>query len=283
VALAIIHRKGDQPVAWLSATPVWKTCLREVAFINGAGSVAAGDELVRDEAAYGLLLEILCGLRSPMVGETQVMGQFREFLAGLDTEHGWLQQLGQRVLADARRIRERHLRGLGSRSYGSAVRRHLLDCGRVALIGAGALAQEILPFAADDGRTVDQWGRRVPVADGRAGIIFHLIDAAARCPRVEAPAALVVAAPVPSRDVSRVASRYVALRRLIDLRDDRVAGRLDLQAPVVTLQDLFDEMQDAREAAGAQIAAAKGEIADLSRAFDRRDQLRPFGWDDLCA
>ena len=81
--------------------------------------VANRDPGIRLEA-YRLLLEILCGLRSPMVGETQVMGQFKAFLASLDREHAWVNRVGQRLLTDARDVRTRHLQGLGSRSYGSA-------------------------------------------------------------------------------------------------------------------------------------------------------------------
>ena len=49
------------------------------------------------------------------------------------------------LLADARTVRARLLMGLGSRSYGSAVRRHI-RVAPVALVGTGMLAQEILPF-----------------------------------------------------------------------------------------------------------------------------------------
>ena len=99
-----------------------------------------------------------------MVGETQVMGQFKAFLATLGHEQAWLGRLGQRLLADAREIRTKYLQGLGSRSYGSAVRRYLAACRHAVLIGTGKLAQEVLPFLADDGRTVDHWGRREDAA-----------------------------------------------------------------------------------------------------------------------
>ena len=35
-----------------------------------------------DEAAYAHLLEVICGLGSPIVGETEVMSQFKAFAAG---------------------------------------------------------------------------------------------------------------------------------------------------------------------------------------------------------
>src|SRR6058998_3280093 len=119
--LAIVNREpGVHPIP--PGTAVWRTCLREVTFADhGAGEARA---LIEGDA-YRLLLEILCGLQSPMLGETQVMGQFKAFLASLGPDHGWLNRLGQRLLADAREIRTRYLQGLGSRSYGSAVRRYV--------------------------------------------------------------------------------------------------------------------------------------------------------------
>ena len=125
---------GDAAVP--AGVPVWRTCLREVRFADAIHDrrASAGAALI-DGDAYRLLLEILCGLQSPMLGETQVMGQFKAFLASLDGSHAWLNRVGQRLLADAREIRTRHLQGLGSRSYGSAVRRHLAGCAHAAIIG----------------------------------------------------------------------------------------------------------------------------------------------------
>jgi hypothetical protein len=53
--------------------------------------------------------------------------------------------------------------------------------------------------------------------------------------------------------------------------------------PVVTLAQLFTRMDAERRAAAAQIDAARREIARVSQSYGRREQLRPFGWDDLCA
>jgi hypothetical protein len=35
--------------------------------------------------------------------------------------------------------------------------------------------------------------------------------------------------------------------------------------------------------ASRPVAAARTDIAALGRAYADRDELRPFGWDDLCA
>ena len=285
MGLAITHA-GPGETAVPPGAPVWRTCLREVHFADAASktdSVVTSGFALADGDAYRLLLEILCGLKSPMLGETQVMGQFKVFLSSLDGTHGWLNRLGQRLLADARDIRTRHLQGLGSRSYGSAVRRHLSDCAHAALIGTGKLAQEVLPFLADDGRQVDQWGRRDDAASTRKGVTYRTLDAMDQAPWSTTVTVLVIAAPAASTLVNRVIRRYPLLTQVIDLRGEIDHAPLDTRARIVTLQDLFSQMTEANTFAARHVEAAKADIASRSRRYEMRDELRPFGWDDLCA
>jgi glutamyl-tRNA reductase len=284
VPLVISNREphGQPPE---TGTPIWRTCLREVAFADDLGddSALSGPRFVEGDA-YRLLLEILCGLRSPMVGETQVMGQFKTFLSALDREHAWINRVGQRLLTDAREVRTRHLQGLGSRSYGSAIRRHLTGCEQAVLIGTGKLAQEVLPFLAGTAIHVDQWGRSHEAAvTGCDTVVYRTLDHLADAPASAAPAVLVIAAPVSSQMVARVAAHYPSVRRIIDLRADLGDGPLDVAAPVVSLQNLFDEMQTSQASAAPQLEAARTEIAWRSRQYELRDETRPFGWEDLCA
>jgi glutamyl-tRNA reductase len=287
VPFAIVNRPvGEMPVE--AAVPVWRTCLRQVTFADDVEDLAEIDQsqpLVEGDA-YRTLLEILCGLQSPMLGETQVLGQFKTFLASLGGDQAWLNRLGQRLLTDAREIRTRHLQGLGSRSYGSAVRRYLAGCEHAVLIGTGKLAQEVLPFMSDDGRTVEQWGRG---PEGRASsadsgqVTYCLLDEVGARPVSTRPAALIVAAPVTSDVVDRVAAQYTGLQCVVDLRGELDSAPLHVAAPVVTLQDLFARMMAANGSALHQVDAARAEILSRSRRFELRDELRPFGWHDLCA
>src|SRR6266478_3294671 len=140
----------------------WQTCLRRILFLNRIENsalieAAENDELFsgsieiyRGREAYGFLIEVICGLNSPLLGETAVMGQFKEFCSHarfLDTPWGWLlRQFTTNVLVDAKRVRHDHLQGIGSQSYGSLVRQHVKGMPTVAVLGAGKLAREILPW-----------------------------------------------------------------------------------------------------------------------------------------
>src|SRR5207249_910336 len=99
---------------------------------------------------YRFLLEVICGLNSPIVGETAVMGQFKEFsLQARFPKTPWgafLSRLMSNLLIDAKRVRHDHLQGIGSQSYGSLVRQHVKGMPTVAVLGAGKLAREILPW-----------------------------------------------------------------------------------------------------------------------------------------
>lgn len=283
VRLAVLHHAP--PLHTPPAGPAaWRTCLRDVIFVD-ADDAGLDAHAINDADAYRLLLEILCGLESPMLGETQVLGQFKAFLASLPEDHAWIQRIGQRLLADAARVREQHLRHLGSRSYGSAVRRYVGPGVRAVVLGAGQLAQEIVPFLATDSRTVDQWQRAQPAtAPDIAGVTVRSLDDLFTAPVASGPAVLIVAAPVPRDTIARVASRYADLTRLIDLRAERDGGEPPLPGiAVTTLEDLFADMTAARTRTAAQVDAARQEIARRSRQFGLRDDLRPFGWDDLCA
>ena len=294
MSLAIVNREpGDLPIP--PGIPVWRTCLREVSFADDdVDDVPAretnGAPLVEGDA-YRLILEILCGLQSPMLGETQVMGQFKTFLTSLGRDHGWLNRLGQRLLADAKEIRTRYLLGLGSRSYGSAVRRYLAGSQHAVLVGTGKLAHEVLPFLADDGRPVDQWGRGTEDRTSSLelgtphfpSVHYRQLDHIEAFPVSSVPASLVIAAPAPSDVIDRVAARYAALQCVIDLRGELGSAPLHVTAPIVTLQDLFARMTAATGSTAHHVDAARAEIVSRSRRYELRDELRPFGWDDLCA
>jgi hypothetical protein len=97
------------------------------------------------------------------------------------------------------------------------------------------------------------------------------------------PVILIVAAPARSADLDRIAAGYPGLVRVIDLRAADERTPLAVKAPALTLDDLFADASIDARVASRPVAAARAEIAALGRAYANRDELRPFGWDDLCA
>lgn len=149
---------------------VLSTCLRDLALLPGSGVSQLPEEsssrLERlcGAEAYKLLLEVLCGLHSPLVGETEVFGQFKA--AVKDFEAQWQQsQMNdvallagyrswfQALIEDTKRIRAQFLQEQGSQSYGSLVRRLVREWNSrsVVLVGSGQLVQEIAPWLSKSG------------------------------------------------------------------------------------------------------------------------------------
>jgi glutamyl-tRNA reductase len=277
--LAVIHRPRVAGAPPLSG-PVWSTCLREVAFVLDADSVTA-EQAIAGEDAYALVLEIVCGLRSPLVGETEVQAQFKAFLASLDPSlHASVLQVGRRVLGDAKAIRHDHLQGLGVGRYAHlALRRG--SGSRLAIVGAGALAQDILDHA-EPGRPIDVWRRRDidALRITRAACHRLLLQDADALPRRSESTSLIIAAPVAANVLDRVAACYVQLADVVDLRASDEATVLNRSVPQTTLTDILTW-------AGAgplqSVTSARAAIRERARDFGARRQLRPFGWDDLCA
>lgn len=278
-----VWQRSPQASQNASPWPVFRTCRREIAFADAVAAPPFDTDALTGEEAYTHLLQVICGLDSPMIGETEVMHQFRTFVDTLPAEHQGLQALGRRLLADARSVRAQHLSGLGSRSYGSAVRRHVRGCDRVAVIGTGMLCREILPFIADDRRLVDVYGRRPAFDSTLASVCYRQLDSTTCEPSLEGQTAVVIAAPVDAAVIAKVARRYASLACVIDLRGEADAEPVPPLAPIVSLTDIFNEMQRAAQAADRRVAAAKADIARCARAFATRAVLNPSGWHDLCA
>jgi glutamyl-tRNA reductase len=276
IAFSVVERAPGAASGTLPGV-AWRTCVREITFVESGAALDGQPDVLHGETAYAHLLEIICGLESPMLGETEVMHQFKQFAAGLD---GAWRELTQLLLADARAIRARHLIGLGSRSYGSAVRRHLRECPRAAVLGTGILAGEVLPFLADGHRIVDLWGRRDAFETRLRRVTYRRLD---RLATFDDAAALVIAAPVTAGDIERLAARYREVTMVIDLRAEGVQDPPPRVAPVVTLTDVFDEVQRAECNAGGRVAAARSAARRCAHAFATRAKLNPSGWHDLCA
>jgi glutamyl-tRNA reductase len=273
---------------------VWKTCLREVAFVGRDGFRAdllrAGDTVLDGADAYRAVLEIVCGLRSPLVGETEVMGQFRGFVhrvERLDDQWLTLKAFCRHLVPNAKAVRTRHLTGLGTRSYGALAARHLRHCECVAILGAGHLTRQLVPALVS--RRVAIYCRRpASVADLRLRhhdiVILDLADDRIAW-RTGRGMALIVAAPVSAHDIrSWIARHGQSIGTVLDFRAEGEDDALTLPGVDVTpLGRMLEELEVARRFTDERAEAARRAIAHHAETYWNRHELRPFGWEDLCA
>jgi glutamyl-tRNA reductase len=275
--LFIIHSflgSVDEPAA--APTLLWQTCLRRIVFLQPAetnffvAGLCANSALYYGEDAYRFLLEVICGLHSPLVGETEVMGQFREFCAETRfpvTRWGWsLHRIILDLLADAKSVRQHHLQGLGSQSYGSLVRRHSKGTENIAVLGAGQLAQHILPWLADKNQVNLFYRRELRVETLRRRFPqvrlcqFAIEDASWD----DGEEALVIAAPLPAAEIETwTRLQSVSFSVCLDLRGDSETDPVSLSLPVTKLSELFSELREDRQHREDCVSAARAEIEQI--------------------
>jgi glutamyl-tRNA reductase len=266
---------------------VWKTCRRQILFLDllQANQV---ETLPNADFHSGLdaevfLVEVLCGLRSPLVGETEVFGQFKDWWKALPEDLPWKNQNRRRIEAIfslVKSVRERVLCGSGSQSYGSLLRRHLEKNQTVDLIGAGHLVKELLPWVQSKaGFRI--WCRdpdKAQFAQGKAERILHLSETAPASP------VIVVAAPLSHSELEAwlMAKDFSEEHQLFDLRADSekfkpsVTPRLHL-----TLQDFSTRTEEFQQDVQDLYSRAMHLIGEWKSLQETKSQIRPYGWDDL--
>src|SRR5260370_1347906 len=236
----------------------WQTCLRRILFLNASDGRALTEtaengklvpptaEVFRGQDAYRFLLEVICGLNSPLLGETAVMGQFKEFsLHAKFARTPWgafLRQFTSNLLIDAKRVRHDHLQGIGSQSYGSLVRQQIKGMPTVAVLGAGKLAREILPWLIGKTKVrlfYRNWQHAKDLLKEYPEIqLDQYSEADANW--MQAEAGLVIAAPLKATRVEGWARlQGTSFSKCLDLRGEAYSDPLAMTAPVIHLHELF--------------------------------------------
>ncbi|MBK9039865.1 MAG: hypothetical protein IPL83_12005 [Bdellovibrionales bacterium] len=296
--LIVLHQQRPS-VNWISpASPweVWTTCLRHIAIahssevdMDGARLSQLPGEVYRDDEAYQFLLEIVSGLHSPLIGETEVFGQFKDFYDEVIRRregHWSVRCLMVQLIREVKAIRQEHLVGLGGQSYGSLARKHLAPFSQLALLGSGRLVLDILPWFAkrDLDKEVNVFVRCLTKAQllSKEFPFSNLVQMESNGPFLSQ--ALVVAAPVQSDWFHKwSASRFPDLRLVLDLRGESDKDPLKGSVPVVGLQEFFVAIEENRRQTEIALAGARNRIQVVLNELRKSVRNRPFGWDDLCA
>ena len=302
--LILVHRNGSHaPLVrepGLLASFDFKTCLRQFVIIDAdaLSSIAMleGDDVYRGIEAYRFVLQVICGLHSPLIGETEVSGQFKLAVAGFKAPASpWGQQIKrffQNLFEDAKRVRQTHLVDLGSQSYGSVIRREFKTLPsikssprKIHVVGAGHLVQEILPWIAKDGFDVHVHCRNFLKAEkalaGQAKLSLHNLDSDAARAEFGKDDIFVIAAPVTAQWIQNWIGLTPAV--IADLRADSAKDLINLDTRVINLSHVFNHISETQAHLQARKAAA---LKAIDAAVHERNcyvEYRPFGWEDVCA
>jgi glutamyl-tRNA reductase len=277
--LGLVHRKADAASSPFPAHSgaTWKTCLRELFFAHPGdgfppGDAYGGDRYVADRA-HRFLVEICSGLHSPLFGETEVFGQFRAFRAGAALHPAW-DELLDAVEEDVRKLRRTHLTDIGSQSYGSLARRHLPGGEPVVIVGAGHLAQELLPWL--DGHEVTVAARN----PSRVSFVQAVpMESLARAPRAH----WLIAAPVTNAQLEAWWATNPALTVLDFRGETSFLLKPERCLRYLALRALYAELETVRALHAKKRDAALTFAHELSLRRASAVVHRPYGWEDAFA
>lgn len=247
----------------------WKTCLREM--LLGHGLTLAPKELSFEQSyhghqAYQFLLEIVCGLHSPIKGETEVHGQYWKLIeaAKPDISKEFYKLLHQ-VHVHAKRVRTEHLVGLGSQSYGSYVRKKMKKLDEVNLVGSGQLCIEILPWLMKSGARLRVHARnphlKLDLQKQFPKIILEDLNSKRDVPLT---GGLIVAAPLESDHIREfISDDEPRLKTILDLRGESKEDPIATSAHLQTLNCVFSEVEKSKENIQEKIKSAREMIGEL--------------------
>ncbi|MEK7357107.1 MAG: hypothetical protein AAB250_11705, partial [Bdellovibrionota bacterium] len=242
-----------------------------------------------DEDAYKFLLEVICGLRSPLLGETEVYGQFKTTVAQLAIPAtpwgGLLARTFKNLFEDAKRIRQAHLEELGSQSYGSVLRREIKGLSNVHILGAGQLVREILPWIAKDGIAITIHCRDEAKVTRELGDIAEKVKIVSLAMKADLGGAdaLVVAAPVAASFIESWMRGPSRPALAVDLRANSAVDVPGGFTKVLDLGQILSRLTANKDLLQARKRAALEAIESAVAARARHVEYRPFGWDDVCA
>lgn len=133
---------------------VLATCQRTMVLTFNRYPFANNDlpdhELHSAEAAYLFLLETICGLKSKLIGENEIVGQFKEaykLYAASTLKDTKLLTILEKLFQDAKDIRTQHLIGISQKTYASLTRKHLIQKAKadhILILGSGQLAEDLI-------------------------------------------------------------------------------------------------------------------------------------------
>lgn len=271
----------------------WETCLRQIYFTEQS-RVASVPLLKDNEIYHGLdaeefLIQILCGLKSPLVGETEVFGQFRNWWQKLSDQEfkSKFDSCVQQIFSVVKKTREENLSNLGSHTYGSLIRKKITESRwaegqTIDFVGGGQLVEEITPWIQK------KWSYRIWCRDVEKVKKTSYGLMAKQVLNISSHANLanhlVVAAPI----VHETLHTWIAERinnSLVSVYDFRRDSTLytykNNLASYYHLDDLTSAIQNQKDALQDPMKRAVASIAVWKQQAEKRIHVRPFGWDDL--
>ncbi len=132
-----------------------KTCQRTLVLsyeVDLFGHLQIHDkyESHRAESAYSFLLETICGLKSKLLGENEIVSQFKEAYKNYiahNSRNSQLMRILEKLFKDSKDIRSQYLIGISQKTYASITRKILVQkhkALKILIIGSGNLSEDLI-------------------------------------------------------------------------------------------------------------------------------------------
>ena len=134
---------------------ILKTCQRTLVVTSENHDICLSlrsqmNNILQGPEGYQFLMEVICGLKSRLLGETEIVSQFKEafdkFLAQ-NVRDPIVTLTLQKLFKDAKKIRHNHLSDVGQYSYAGMTKKLITNRDHgplILLVGSGQLSQDIL-------------------------------------------------------------------------------------------------------------------------------------------
>ena len=265
---------------------IWETCLRKIIFTENIDPNYAEKksnlDLYEDEKALIFIIEVLCGLQSRVIGETEIFGQFKNFLESNPAQNIIFfknKSFVQFLFKQVKDIREKYITQLGVNSYGSMIRKICQADNSISLVGYGQLAQKIIPW-------LSQQQVKVHVRDkskfqNTERVKFHNLGESGFDPTV------VVAAPLGTKQLFSYfdhSQKYKIVDcRSIEKNDQPAKDFMKSNVhQIIDLNDLFASIEAKQVRVKQILPLIQQEIKERVQSYLLKVQHRPQGWEDLC-
>ena len=107
-------------------------------------------DMYKSDDAYIFLLETICGLKSEVLAEYEVVGQFKEAYQSymqLPFKHKHIITMIEKLFQDGKKIRTDHLLEIGQLTYAGIAKKLIHSClndSDVLIVGSGSLSEDLI-------------------------------------------------------------------------------------------------------------------------------------------
>lgn len=266
----------------------WKTCLRDIYFGFKAENsediiIENGFEYYEGADAYKFLLEVVCGLRSPMVGETEVFGQFKNYVDSVTvncTDGSAVKKILIDIRNASKKVRSEHLINLGAQSYGSLLRKKINFADHIHIIGAGQFVEDIAPWISKRSKEIYVHSRNINKAKAKEAL-SELKHRELGAHTIET-GTLIIAAPLTGEEIEKLIKDSHRLA-IYDLRGNSGFDSFKTKSLVVSLKAFFKQIENNKSKIEKKVSQANLMIQSILENKLKEQKLNPFGWDDICA